>query len=472
MIGRVARTTPCTVGTTVCATLTLAGCMNMSCGTTIRVPELYVMASTADDGSIETRVSVDGGQWSTANPILNPGGTPASSPLKTPPGIGADATGYVIAWFDSMGTLSSQTSTNGVTWTGPLTHGTFAVDPSSRPAVVFGAGAWFAAFSDATGTPTVIRIRPTTSAPATVPSLAGARMLGMAFFNNSFLLAHKAAGGFDVRILSTANPLAWPGMPGTPVTTGAGAAINSDTWPQLTTSPGTLWLAVDRGTSFNPALQNGITDTYTSADGMTWNLQHSYMPTNPHTTGLALAGPQTAQVVADPNTNSTNVFRSSDSGMSRILTHTTSPVSLAFGPKGPDSIRVATITFRRFKRGPPTIPFSTEDVTLAVEHLDGRGRLVGQHGPWEFKKAEKDTDHPFDQFPPDHRFPEIVFVAQATDTLRVHMSGDGGEVTGDVNVGALMTTPAPANGERLVEATQPPSRTLYQVWFASRIDSR
>jgi hypothetical protein len=77
----------------------LSGCTATG-GSTLRIPELYVMASTANDARVETRVSVDGRLWATAAGLANANGTPASTLQNTPPGIGAIGTGYVIAWFD------------------------------------------------------------------------------------------------------------------------------------------------------------------------------------------------------------------------------------------------------------------------------------------------------------------------------------------------------------------------------------
>ncbi|MGH9382486.1 MAG: hypothetical protein ACRD2Z_18055 [Thermoanaerobaculia bacterium] len=450
----------------------LVGCngSKWSGGGGIRLPDLYVMASTSNDGHVETRVSPDGRLWSTANALVNADGTPASTSPTPPPGIGAIGTEYVIAWFDPSGTLHSQTSTDGVSWGGDTTHGSFAVDSLSRPAVVYGgSGAWFVGFSDSAGLPTVLRIRPTTSAVATVPSLAGARMLGMAYFGGSFFLAHK--DGFSVRVLSTTNALAWPASTGVLARNGDGTVLTSNTWPQLATSPGVLWLAVDRASAPGVnGLRHGITSTHSSADGETWDEEHTYEPThtNPNILGLALAGPQSAQILADHSAGDTDVFHSAG-WTTKVATHSSSPVSLAFGPREPTSIRIPTITFRRFKRGGPHVgdPSAVEDVTLAVEHLDSRGRLARRDGPWEFRRAVKDTGHFFDQFPPANRSPEIRFVAQPGDTLRVRMSGDDGEVSGDVDVGTLLSTPEPAGGERLVEATQPSNRTAYQVWYST-----
>ncbi|MGH9163677.1 MAG: hypothetical protein ACRD2X_27305, partial [Vicinamibacteraceae bacterium] len=455
------------------AFIVLSGCTATG-GSTLRIPELYVMASTANDARVETRVSVDGRLWATAAGLANANGTPASTLQNTPPGVGATSTGYVIAWFDAAGTLHSQTSPDGVAWTGDMTHGTFSVDALSRPSVVFGgSGTWFAAFSDAAGTPTVLRIRPTTSAPTTVPSLAGARMIGMAYSGGSFFIAHK--DGFRVRVLSTTNALAWPASTGTLAVDGDGDVLTSNTWPQLTSSPGTLWLAVDRNSPpGTDGVHHGITTTYTSADGVTWSDEHSYEPTHGalNTLGLALAGPQSAQILADHSTGQTSLFHS-DGWSTAVATHSSWPVSLAWGPKAPTSIRTATVTFRRFKRMGPSIqpvdPSASEDVTLVVEHLDSGARLVKRHGPWECRRAVKDTGHFFSQFDPSGRSPEIRFAAQSGDLLRVRMSGDNGEVTGDIAVSDLRGTPAPANGERLIDATQPSNRIGYQVWFTSSL---
>lgn len=189
--------------------LLVAGCAHS--GPQLSVPDQYVLAYTrpGSPARVETVASNGGGIWSAPNSPRDAQGNPLPT-SGVPPGIGANTREYMLAWFDSNGTLNSVTSANSSSWGNLQTHGTFSVNINSRPSVAYhyGQQSWFVAFLNNTNAIIVLPVRPTTGVAVTVAGVTTSLPPTMEFWNNELLIAYKG-GGLNVSLVRSGDGAAW-----------------------------------------------------------------------------------------------------------------------------------------------------------------------------------------------------------------------------------------------------------------------
>jgi hypothetical protein len=367
-----------------------------------------------------------------------------------PAGIGTNNEVYLLVFFDPSNVLHTQSSPNGLNWSGDQTHGSFNVDQESRPAVAydFTNDKWLIAFRRSDGDVTVLGVRPNTP-PVTLTGVSGSLAIAMTWVGGNFVLATRDASGVYIR--TSADGVSWSA----PVqATETGTPIISEGAPFLTNVLGTLYMAVNplhplRDTN---ALGSGFVEVFSSTDGATWTYERLLDPTNPFSRGAAVAGPMSAQAVIEPTagSSSSDAWYNTQEGAT-LKTRTSLEVSMSFGPNGPvsaldpnnpgavDDIANVELTFNRFQRCLPEYD-EYEDVTLEVKHFDLNGSLIRAMTPFVYEDAYKHQVHHWSAGSPTSDYPVFRTLMQAGEWIEVWIEGDDGPSMGVITLPEIVSS--------------------------------
>ena len=435
------------------------GCTTGGSPPPLRIPDQYVLAyTTGSPIRVETVASNGGRAWSAPNSPLDTQGSPLPASIVAP-GIAANPDGYVLAWFDTSGVLHTVTSPNGGEWADQRTHGTFAVDGNSRPSLAFhyGQRRWFVAFRSSANAVTVLPVRPSTGAPVTIAGVTTFVHASIEFANNQLLLVFMEAAS-RIGLRTSTDGAAWTtGQMRTPLSAG-NAAITTETAPYLRAWAGGLWLATNKP---NPVVtvSSWRIEIFASGDGSTWTAHTTVTPSFPFSEGPAVAGPESALVVADPGAQQAAMSLNGRATV-RIHTNTQRTVSLAHGPAG----RVHNLSLRfinQFRRLQPVN--GREDVGLNVQHLDRQGIVRAEIRHWGAHNLDKSTAHFWSEGHPGGGFPRLETVVQRGETIVIYVTGDDGnvskEIPTDTFISAGSATSFPVNVDVRLSGTSVP----YQV---------
>jgi hypothetical protein len=272
--------------------------------------------------NIEVRTSADGAVWSSPS-----AGFESST---VPPGIGATANRYLIAWFDSGNTLHTALSPNGTTWEFHATHGSFPVNINSRPAIEynFATNSWLVAFRQTDGTVVVMPVDGKHQRAVVVPGVTTASPPALAWISDRLVLVYTDSA-LQLRSLESITGKSWPSGPGTLVTSD-GQAIVAEGSPYLNRSQASHWLAV-KGSRSTGTLWTGTITVY-HLDGGSWTQSAFLDRTDPNSRGPAAAGTEGGLVVADTGNAARTVIWRDGREIGPLDTRTQYEVSLALGP--------------------------------------------------------------------------------------------------------------------------------------------
>jgi hypothetical protein len=385
-----------------------AGCQSAR---PLSIPEWHAMASVVSQGSLETRVSPDGIRWSGPNFATNAGGARIPADQSIPPGIGSDNRTYLLVFFSPGGQLNSLTSVNGLAWTGALTHGAFAVDANSRPAVAhdFRNNRWVTAFRTTNNHVTILPLRP--AGPAMVLTQAtSAKAPALSWVNDQFVLAFHTPSG--TRVLKAPDGARWPAT-----AVGATVTLNpivSAGAPYITNSIGTLYMATATATNI---------DVFSSTDGLSWTRERTLARTGAYQPDPAISGPLTEQVIALPMGGRTQTWLNNGLGL-EVPTGAVAPVSLAFGPRDNTVLQQARIVFNRVTRVPADP--GREDLTLRVTWMGVSVGQVRAYDPWQVLNVTKNQVHTWNEGRPSPDLPTFTPMIQSGESLRIQVTGDDG----------------------------------------------
>jgi len=467
----------------------------------IDVPELYVLATTPNTPgrSPETRVSYDGRLWSGPSYPRDSNGVPIAARTGVPAGIGTNFQKYLLAFFDTGGTLNTMESVDGLTWTNRLLHGSFNVTQHSRPAVAYDgkSSRWYVAFRQGDDHVVVRRFSAIdgqgTSADI-IPGVITRQAIGFAVTDvgvpanaphNRLLLAWRAGSIF---IKQTLDPENWPAG------TGTDTGLSSEAGPFLSTSFGLIRVGLT-GTTRPQAsedtiqfgdpsgrLHHGTLSVVESLnDPLTSWRRMFFIDGGMTAAGFspAFAGPRTATVAAKGNpTPNTSTWFSSGNGRvvlgataRDIATQTGMDVSMAFGQDTGTALRRITLVFRRFHR--IVHERGMEDVRLEVEHR-GAQRIPGDNStrpliarmtPWQIEDANTNATV---QWSHDGQLPRFSALMHPNDQIVVRVTGDDGTVTEILSFNDIGNALRNATGDSQMDVNSPTSRPGYMVFFIAQ----
>jgi hypothetical protein len=460
----------------------------------INIPELYVLATTPmiAGGSPEIRVSYDGRLWSGPSFPKDSAGRPIAAAFGVPPGIGTNYQKYLLAFFDTSGTLNTMESVDGLTWTNRIRHGSFSVTQHSRPSVAYDTktSRWYVAFRRADDTVFVRGFSAIDGSGTTatiVPDVRTTQAIGFAITTDGVpssathsrqLLAWRSGGIF---MKQTLDPNNWPAGGG--IDTGLG----SESGPFLSTSFGMTRIAL---ASFARPAPGDDTDRVhhgtlsvleaTSESLASWQrLFFVDGGTGAATVSAAFAGPFSATVAAKGNGGVPTTSTWFSSGASTVVlggterelhTATGLDASMAFGNDDGTSLRKVKLIFFRFQRG-FLKPRATEDVVLNVEHqggqripgLDSSRPVVATMTPWQVTNAAMDATVSWGS---GHGgvLPKFGLMMQEGDRIVVQVTGDDGTVSQTLTFKDVVDA-LHSGVERELTVDIPSTTNPYRVFF-------
>lgn len=208
--------------------------------------------------------------------------------------------------------------------------------------------------------------------------------------------------------------------------------------PYLRAWAGGLWLATNKPNPLGPGstgLHGWRVEVFTSGDASTWTAHTTVNPTFPNSEGPAVAGPDSALVIADPAGGGTSgvveTYRNSRGVTSpqttQISTGTPRTVSLVHGPAG-RVYNLDLVFSHRFQLLLPTTgPRNPgrDDVTLNVQHLDQDGNVRAAITDWVVPNADRLATHFWHEGRATTDFPRITITVQRGETILFDVSRGG-----------------------------------------------
>ncbi|MCC7442034.1 MAG: hypothetical protein IT285_10385 [Bdellovibrionales bacterium] len=451
-------------------------------GLELTIPERHLLVSTPNfqGASPEVRLSDDGIRWSGPRALTLSSGANAPAAPGVPAGVAANDEGYLVAYFDPSGNLRTSSSDDGLRWVAGPAHGQFAVDAASRPSVSFNydTGTWGIAFREVGGQIVTLGVGGAPIGASRVPGASSSQPISLTWKEGNWILAW-ATQGF-VGIALSADLLQWPTANRGAAEDPNGNLIFTQGGPSIGYSLGTLRLSVNRVVQGSPSFGTGEIEILQSDDAFVWRREDLIARTNPFSTGTAFSGPASELVVADiaAGVTGTQMHLNGRAGV-RLETRTQNTVSLAFGPKepadSPEGLKDLHVTFRRFKRSFPSDPFDTEDLLLEAEVLAIDGRVLHTMPPWEMENIYTNAGHLFSEGTAPIRHPELGFLVQPGETLRVRLTGSDGTVQQHLSYAELIGPASPTGEKTFIagcaagESGCDEGAIRYQVWFSTSL---